>query len=321
MINNKKVAVVIPCYKVKKHIVKLVQSIDDYVDFIIVVDDCCPENSGAFLRSKITRNNLVIIRNDVNRGVGGAVKVAYIKAIELQVDLIVKIDGDGQMNPDLIPQFLAPLLNNQADYSKGNRFFYIRNLKNMPIIRVFGNSVLSFINKISTGYWDLFDPTNGYTAIKSNVLSRLEIDKIENGYFFESDILFRLNTIRAVVYDIPIEAIYGEEQSGLNIRKIILPFTIFHIRNFLKRVFYNYYLRDMSIASIELPLGLFLFLFGITYGSYFWYKSLLTQIATPTGTIIISAITILIGIQFILAFLAFDISSNPNKTLRRDLTN
>lgn len=316
MIGKKKIAVVIPCYKVKRHIVKLVQSIGSYVDFIIVVDDCCPEGSGKFLISKVKKNNLIVIKNATNRGVGGAVKAGYIKALELKADLIVKIDGDGQMDPDLIPDFLYPLLDNLADYTKGNRFFYLSNLKKMPKKRVFGNSILSLINKISSGYWDLFDPTNGYTAINSKVLSKLEIDKIENGYFFESDILFRLNTIRAVVYDIPINAIYGDEESGLKIKKILVPFILFHLRNFMKRIFYNYYLRDMSIASIELPLGLFLFLFGLIYGGYNWYKSASTLLATPTGTIIISAISILIGVQFILAFLAFDISSNPNKIPR-----
>ena len=319
MIGNKKIAVVIPCYKVKRHIVKLVQSVGRYVDLIIVVDDCCPEGSGNFLASKVKKSNLMVIKNDTNKGVGGAVKVGYLKALELNADIIVKIDGDGQMDPGLIPDFINPLLDDLADYSKGNRFFYISNLKKMPKIRVFGNSILSFINKISSGYWDLFDPTNGFTAINSKVLSKLEIDKIENGYFFESDILFRLNTIRAVVFDVPINAIYGDEESGLEIKKILVPFILFHIRNFLKRIFYNYYLRDMSIASIELPLGLFLFLFGLIYGGYFWHKSTLTFLPTPTGTIIISAISILIGVQFILAFLAFDINSNPNKTSRRIL--
>jgi hypothetical protein len=190
----------------------------------------------------------------------------------------------------------------------------------MPKKRIFGNTILSFITKLSSGYWDLFDPTNGYTAIHTNIARYLPFDKISKRYFFESDILFRLNTLRAVVIDIPMRAKYGEEISSLKISKIIFEFIYKHARNFLKRIFYNYYLRDMSLASIELPLGAMLVFFGITNGIFSWLNSMFTNTVTPAGTVMLSALPILMGTQLLLAFLNYDINSVPRTPLHRILT-
>ena len=166
------------------------------------------------------------------------------------------------MDPGLIPAFIAPIVEGDADYTKGNRFFDLEGLSSMPKLRILGNAILSFMTKFSSGYWDLFDPTNGYTAIHSNVAQYLPFKKISYRYFFETDMLFRLNTLRAVVLDIPMDAKYGDEKSNLKVSKILFEFTYKHAHNFLKRIFYNYYLRDMSIVTIELPLGALLFVFG-----------------------------------------------------------
>ena len=183
----------------------------------------------------------------------------------------------------------------------------------MPPIRLFGNAVLSLMTKLSSGYWNLFDPTNGYTAIHSDVAKHLPFKKISRRYFFETDILFRLNTLRAVVVDVPIDAKYGEEVSNLKISKIIGEFLFKHARNFLKRIFYSYYLRDMSIASIELPLGLLMLLFGIGFGSYHWFESSQAGLPTPAGTVMLAAMPILMGMQLVLAFLSNDIGSVPRR--------
>jgi hypothetical protein len=185
----------------------------------------------------------------------------------------------------------------------------------MPKIRIFGNAVLSFFSKLSTGYWDLFDPTNGYTAIHAEVARKLRAGRISHRYFFETDMLFHLNTMRAVVVDVPMHAMYGDETSNLKIRTILGEFLGKHIRNFCKRIFYNYYLRDMSLASIELPLGLGLLIFGFIFGSYHWMTSLSSNLATPVGTVMLSALPIILGLQLMLAFLAHDISSIPRRVL------
>lgn len=307
------VFVVIPCYKVAAHICDVIKAIGNEVDAIIVVDDCCPERSGGLVESTFTDTRVHVIYHTTNQGVGGAVLTGYKAAIEAGAEVIVKIDGDGQMDASLIPNFLEPILNGEADYAKGNRFFDLEEIRNMPKLRIFGNAVLSFMTKLSSGYWDLFDPTNGYTAIHAEVARHLPFGKISSRYFFETDMLFRLNTLRAVVVDVPMDAQYGTEVSNLKISKIIGEFLFKHARNFLKRIFYNYYLRDLSIASIELPLGLLLLFAGAGYGLYNWIESAKLGVVTPVGTVMFAALPILMGVQFVLAFLSYDINSTPRR--------
>lgn len=314
-----KICVVIPAYKVKSHILQVVDGIGDEVSKIYVVDDCCPDGSGEFVRKNCTDDRVVVIRNEANLGVGGAVMTGYRAAITDGMEVIVKVDGDGQMDPALIPDFIQPILAGEADYTKGNRFFDLEKISTMPGVRLFGNAVLSFMTKLSSGYWNLFDPTNGYTAIHARVASHLPFTKISNRYFFETDMLFRLNTLRAVVVDIPMDAKYCDEVSNLKISRILGEFLAKHLRNLSKRIFYNYYLRDLSLASIELPLGLLLLLFGLSFGGWHWFFAVREGISTPTGTVMLSALPTLMGMQLVLAFLAYDIASIPIQPLHRKL--
>jgi len=173
------------------------------------------------------------------------------------------------------------------------------------------------MTKLSSGYWDLFDPTNGYTAIHADVARHLPFHKISHRYFFETDMLFRLNTLRAVVIDVPMDAKYGDEQSNIKISIIIGEFFIKHTRNFFKRIFYNYYLRDLSLASIELPVGVAMIVFGTVWGAYHWFKSAQAGITTPTGTVMLSVMPFLMGLQLLLSFLSYDIATVPRRPLHR----
>lgn len=311
--SNFKVAVVIPSYRVIDHVLGVIDAIGPEVSRIYVVDDCCPVNSGDFVEENCSDPRVVVLRNPENQGVGGAVMTGYQAAARDGMDIIVKVDGDGQMDPHLIMNFVNPILNGEADYTKGNRFYDLEEIRAMPRMRLFGNAVLSFMTKFSSGYWDLFDPTNGFTAIHTDVAKHLPFDKISKRYFFETDILFRLNTLRAVAVDIPMHAKYGDEVSNLKISKIIGEFFVKHVRNFGKRIFYNYYLRDMSLASIELPVGLLMLTLGAVFGVTHWVSSIYTDIPTPAGTVMLSALPVILGIQFILAFLAQDIASVPRR--------
>lgn len=313
------IAVVIPCYKVKKHIIGVIQAIPENVSKIYVVDDKCPENTGSYVNTEISDRRIQVLYNSVNKGVGGAVMAGYRQAINDGIDIVVKIDGDGQMDPLLINNFINPILLGEADYTKGNRFFNLESLDAMPKIRLIGNALLSLMTKFSSGYWNLFDPTNGYTAIHCEVAKYLPFDKISSRYFFETDMLFRLNTLNAVVVDIPMEAKYEDEESNLKISKIIGDFMFKHIRNTFKRIFYNYYLRDMSLASFELPIGICMLIFGAIYGGIHWYESLVHNSTTATGTVVLSALNLIIGIQLILAFIGHDISSTPKHVLHRKM--
>jgi glycosyltransferase involved in cell wall biosynthesis len=302
---------------VRNHILGVINQIGPEVGRIYLVDDCCPDGSGDFVENNCTDERVTVIRNPRNQGVGGAVMTGYQAAIDDGMDIIVKVDGDGQMDPSLIPEFVAPIVAGNADYTKGNRFFDLEEIGAMPTLRIVGNAALSFMTKLSSGYWDLFDPTNGYTAIHSDVARRLPFTKISRRYFFETDMLFRLNTLRAVVVDIPMDAKYGDEVSHLKVSKIVGEFFFKHIRNLVKRIFYNYYLRDMSLASFELPIGALMIAFGTTFGMVHWMRALQTGIPTTAGTVMLLSLPIIIGIQFILAFIGYDIASVPKRPIHQ----
>ncbi len=314
---SQEIAVVIPTYKACNHILGVINEIGPEVARIYIVDDCCPDNSGDFVAANCKDDRVTVVKHTENQGVGGAVMTGYKAAIEDGMDILVKIDSDGQMDPALIMDFVAPIVNGEADYTKGNRFFDLEKVRSMPKVRLFGNAVLSLMCKLSSGYWNLFDPTNGYTAIHADVARHLPFNKISRRYFFETDILFRLNTLRAVVVDVPMAAKYADEVSNLKISKIIGEFFVKHVRNFSKRIFYNYYLRDMSLASIELPVGLVLLVFGSIYGGYHWIHSAQAGVSTPAGTVMLAITPILTGLQFVLAFCSYDISSVPRRTISK----
>jgi len=310
------VAVVIPCYRVTEHIMGVLAGLGAEVQQIYVVDDACPEHSGRHVEAQCTDLRVRVLYHAQNQGVGGAVMTGYKAAIAGGAEIIVKVDGDGQMDATLIPLFIAPILAGGADYVKGNRFYDLDLIRGMPRSRIFGNAVLSLMTKLSTGYWDLFDPTNGFTAIHAAVAEWLPFTKISHRYFFETDILFRLNTLRAVVIEVPMGARYGAEVSNLKISRIIGEFLVKHIRNAVKRLFYNYYLRDVSLASIELPLGISLIVVGVLYGAYHWIQSAQVGVTTPAGTVMASALPILLGMQFVIAFLGYDIAAVPKRPLQ-----
>lgn len=313
------IAVVIPSYKVKDHILPLIDRIGPEVKDIYVIDDCCPVGSGDFVEAHCRDPRVRVFRHAVNQGVGGAVMTGYAEAIKRGADVIVKLDGDGQMDPDLLPQFALPIIEGWADYTKGNRFYDLTHIARMPVVRLIGNAGLSFMTKISTGYWGIFDPTNGYTAISARAAAHLPMEKISRRYFFETDVLFRLNTLRAVVVDVPMDAFYGDEESNLKVSKVLFEFSGKHAVNFLKRIFYNYFLRDMTAATFELVIGLLLLLFGLGFGVWHWIASAAQSVATPLGTIMLAALPVLIGLQLLLGFLNFDVANVPSRPISRFL--
>jgi glycosyltransferase involved in cell wall biosynthesis len=307
-----KIAAVMPCYKVSGEIGDVLEKIGPEVCLIYCIDDGCPENSGAKAKERsLDDNRIRVLYHDKNQGVGAAVMTGYKAAVKDGVDIIVKIDSDGQMNPMDIPRFVAPILQGEADYVKGNRFYHLHGVRQMPLIRLIGNAGLSFLTKLSSGYWDLFDPTNGYTAIHSSMVNELPLEKIHPRFFFESDILFHLNLLRAVIVEVPMTAVYADEKSSLNPWRAFSEFPVLHLRNFLKRLFYNYLLRNFSIASLNLLLGVPLFLFGVLFGIVTWINNAYKGVATTSGTVMISALPIILGAQLIIGFLSHDMADVP----------
>lgn len=313
------IAVVIPCYRVRDRVLAVLERIGPEVDRIYVVDDGCPQKTGLHVESHCRDPRVRVLQHERNRGVGAAVLTGYRAAIADGVEVIVKLDGDGQMNPALVPRFVRPILEGDADYTKGNRFFNIEDVKQMPMVRFVGNAVLSFISKLASGYWDVFDPTNGFTAVHRRVAELLPLHKLCEGYFFESDMLFRLNTIRAVVVEIPVEARYGEEESGLKPLRVLPEFVARHSLNFAKRIFYNYFLRSFSIATVNLMLGSVMVVGGVAWGLYAWQRGHQLGQFASSGQVALASLPIIVGVQLLLAFLAHDMASAPRVPLHKRL--
>lgn len=304
-----KIVVVIPCYKVSKQIVNVISRIPKLVSNIILVDDHCPEKTGEVVSKNINDPRVSVLTNSKNLGVGGATKVGYLQAIKYQADVVIKLDGDGQMNPEDIPKLIRVIIEEKYNYAKGNRFFTIKNVKQMPIIRKFGNLVLSFMSKLSTGYYEIFDPNNGFTAIETYYLTQLPLEEVDNRYFFESDMLYQLNLLGAKVLDIPLPAIYKDEHSSLNIWQSVIIFPKKHLINFVKRIIYTYYLRDFNIASVQLLVGSIFFWWGSVLGLTTWLHNMKNGVSSATGTIMLVGILIITGVQLLLSFLNFDMRS------------
>jgi len=313
--HDRRIAVVIPCFKVRNFVLSVIERIPPAVASIHVVDDGCPEKTGVYVQTYCRDPRVRVIFHQQNRGVGAATMTGYRDALSTGARVVVKLDGDGQMDPADLDRFVEPILGGRADYTKGNRFFDIELLRAMPRMRLVGNSILSLVNKLCSGYWNIADPTNGYTAIHADVLRLLPLNKIDDRFFFESDVLFRLNVIRAVVADVPLEARYGDEFSSLSITRASLEFPGKYLIRFLKRVFYSYFLRDFSAGTVALITGSLLALGGSLFGAWRWYLSGLTGRPATSGEVMLSALPVLVGCQLLISAVNFDILAVPTVPL------
>ena len=314
-----RIAVAIPCYKVTQHVLGVIAAIGPEVEAIYAVDDACPDGSGRFIEEHNRDPRVRVLYNPQNRGVGGAIVTAYKAAITDGIDIVVKIDGDGQMNPALLHHFVRPLLRGEADYTKGNRFFRPESVQGMPPVRLFGNAVLSFMTKLSCGYWNIMDPTNGYTAARTCVLAELPLDKLEQRYFFETDMLFRLNTVRAVVKDVPMDAVYADEASNLKIGTVLPEFLRKHASRLWRRYVYSYLVRDFNVGTLYSICGALLVITGALFGLMQWLDSVRSHNPATSGTVMLAALPILIGIQCLIAFLHYDVGNVPVDPISQSL--
>lgn len=237
------VAVVIPSYRAGATIGAVLGAIPADVRSIYVVDDGCPDATGVRALRECDDPRLAVLHTGRNLGVGGAMKQGYRRALAEGADIIVKLDADGQMDPRDIPRLIAPILEGRADYAKGNRFAPAsampvggrRASEEMPARRRFANGLLSILHGAATGYWSVSDPANGYTAIRADALARLGKEALADCYFFETDMLFRLNLIAARVVDVPLPAFYPGGGSSLRLRRTAPRFAALMARRTLER--------------------------------------------------------------------------------------
>jgi len=310
-----KIAVVVPCYNVQAHIKAVVQSIPDYVGVIVLVDDASQDRTAALIDQLAQEGNgrVFVLHLPCNRGVGGAMLAGLHKATELGADISVKMDGDGQMDPRYIPLLVEPLITGKADYTKGNRFRNALSLVQMPLVRRLGNAVLSLLTKFASGYWNIFDNTNGYIAIRSEVFEMLPSKMIYPRYFFESSLLIALGILGAVVLDVPMEARYGTEKSMLRISQAIFEFPWQLALGFLRRLWFKKILYSLTMEAILGISGFILFCLGFIFGlTEFIHYAINLKVAAPSGTVMTAALPILLGFQMMMNAILLDIQSVPS---------
>lgn len=310
------IAVIIPAYNVEKYIGKVIKGLPDFIDFITIVDDCSKDQTIQEINN-IKDKRIHLIKHSKNQGVGGAMLSGYQIAYDLGADIMIKIDGDDQMDPNYIMPLLEPILNLQADYTKGNRFLHMKELQKMPGIRRIGNWGLSFFTKLASGYWNIFDPTNGYTALHREAYRLLNKESIDKDFFFETSMLIQLQRIQAAVRDVSIPAKYDDQSSNLSPLKTLGIFPLKLIRGLNQRIVFQYFLVDFSVISIYLVVGIPSLAFGFIWGLLKWIQSIRTGIITTTGTVLIAVLPIIIGVQLITQALSLDINNVPTSSIRK----
>jgi dolichol-phosphate mannosyltransferase len=310
---NKRIAVVIPYYNAANQIEKVIAGLPDFIDTIVIVNDKSSEPL-PYQRIKEVCNiqtQLVFLENEVNLGVGGATKKGFQYAIDHHFDIVIKVDADNQMDTSYLEKMLKPIIDGKVKMTKGNRFRDTKSLKNMPIVRRIGNLALSFLTKAATGYWNNFDPTNGFIAIKVSALKKVDFSNLSDRYFFESSLIAELYFTGAKIKDIAMPAIYGDEKSNMKVWKMPVIFLKNLIEILFKRIIKKYFLFDFNIASLYILFGLPLFLFGVIFGLYEWWFYSSRSILAPTGTIMIISLSIILGFQLLLQAIQYDIFNAP----------
>ena len=304
-----RVGVVVPAHNESAHIAKVLTTLPDLVDHVVVVDDASDDDTAEVARS-VADPRVHVIRNAKNLGVGGAIIAGHRRLLELGSDVNVVMAGDAQMDPAFLPDLLDPIAEEGYGFTKANRFYSMSSFSGMPRHRVFGNIVLSFASKVSTGYWYIFDPQNGYTAIRRSDLERVPLEQVSEGYQFENDLLIHLNILRVRVKDVPVPAVYGTEVSGIRLRKVVPSLVNLLVFGFWRRIFWKYVLWTFSPVALLLFSGLFLFLFGLGFGMWVLAEALGNRVPTA-GTVMLSVAPGLLGVQLLLAALVLDILESP----------
>lgn len=310
MYEGRRIAAVVPAYNESAHIATVITTMPSIVDLIVVVDDASADDT-ATVAEATGDTRLIVIRHEVNTGVGGAIISAHRKALELGSDINVVFAGDAQMDPDYLTSLLDPIVHDGYGFTKANRFYSSNSFASMPRHRIFGNIVLSLLTKMSSGYWNLFDPQNGYTAITAESLRRLDLDRVRNRYEFENDLLINLNILGVRARDVPVPAVYGDEVSSIKLRRVVPALLGTLIAGFWRRVITKYVVRTFSPVALLLFSGLALAGFGLLIGLYIvtfaWRSD-----SPSTATVLLGVTPFLMGFQLLLAALQLDIAETPD---------
>jgi len=311
MYRGKVISISVPAHNEAKLIADVITGIPAFVDHICVVDDCSTDETAA-IAAAVGDSRVHLIRHEVNTGVGGAVISGHRKGLDLGCDVSVVMAGDNQMDPGYLPALLDPLIDGGFGFSKANRFFSMESFRGMPGYRVFGNVVLSFLTKLASGYWNLFDPQNGYTAITRETLERLDLTRISQGYEFENDLLINLNILDVRATDVAVPAVYGQEASGIRLSRVIPAISWLLVRGFWKRLIWKYVMRSFSPIALFFFTALLLLLWSFVFGLWVLVETLGTSTAS-TGTVLLAIVPFMTAVQLLLSALVLDIQQSPDR--------
>lgn len=304
---------VIPAYRAAETVVDVVRAVLPYVDTVIVVEDCCPQECGLIVTSAFAHlPHVEVLRHQANRGVGGAMKTGIRRALQLGADIVVKIDADGQMDPQHIPEMVRILRDHpRIALVKGNRFFDSSVTGVMPGARLLGNSALTLLVRMASGYWNGIDPTNGYLAVRAERLQRMRLDRLADRYFFEISLLCRFGMRRTDVAELDMAARYNGERSSLSLGRIVASFPLQLSAVFLRRIFWQYIVADMNVGSLFLVVGTLLLAVAAALGSTWWFESMQSGIPRTPGTVGIVFVPLFMGFQLLLNAILYDVQSAP----------
>ena len=311
MYKNKSIVAVVPAFNEETQIGMVIESMPNYVDRIIVIDDKSEDGTVRIVQQYLDEaERVVLVKHSYNQGVGGAIASGYKWARDHNYDVAVVMAGDGQMDPRDLPRILHPIVDGVADYSKGNRLFTGEAYKKIPKIRYFGNSILSMLTKIASGYWHIADSQSGYTAIGKDALHTIDWDKMYKRYGQPNDLLVKLNTNNFRVVDVPIEPVYNVgEKSGIKIKKVVFSIGWLLLKLFLWRLKEKYIIRDFHPLIFFYCLGFILFGIGTFFFFHLIYIWILTG-SVPQITALAWMFSFATGFQSIFFAMWFDMESN-----------
>ena len=310
MYRETRIHVVIPAYNVADRIGAVVKAVPDFVDSISLVDDGSRDGT-ADVALAVADPRLRIFRHAGNQGVGAAMVTGFRDALVDGDAIVVKMDGDGQMDPAMLSRLLDPIIDGRCGYAKGNRFLFARELAVMPRHRLIGNFTLTFLTKLASGYWHVFDPQNGYVAIATSALRLLDFERLSRRWFFENDMLINLNVFNVPVADVPMPSRYGDERSSMSIGRVLVSFPFHLFRGYWSRFYRKYVLRDFSPIALFMLAGLPLVAFGVLLGGYTWLQSWRLNRFASTGTVMLSVLPFIVGFQLMLQALVLEIRDSP----------
>jgi len=247
---NVRCAVILPCYCEEEQVQGVVSGIPTWINQIIVIDDASVDGTADIVKG-MNDPRVTLVRHEQNTGVGGAMATGYRCALETDSEILIKMDGDGQMDPKNIPQLIAPLVNGEADCTKGNRLIDKSAIRIMPKARLIVCWILSVLIRVVSGNWSISDPTNGYTAITRDVLLDIDLDAMANDYFFESDMLIHLSECRARIVEVPMRARYGGERHSASVLPSAILFPIRLVHGLVRRMWKQYLFRRLSWARVS----------------------------------------------------------------------